>query len=320
MQFSRYITYKKRGTSLRVWPWALKLVLIAVSFYYIVSKMMAEQISFAEIQGLFNSSLLAIILVIVFVLMGVNWFLESKKWQLVAYKFQKLSLMQAVKAILAGISLDAILPFGAGSVGSKMLSLNSNNRQKLIAPIIFAQGIQSFWTVAFGLIGLYQLAYITNVLAIYGGVYTVVLVLFLIALLGIAIYKFWPQSIVYIIGSLKSLSLATWVRITIISFFRYLVFLVQLLLLTVYLAPEIPITVLIGCITWMFFAKTIVPKPGHLGALGIRGSAVVFFLSLAGYSYSGVVLATLILWFINLAIPSLIGLFFVKDLNFETNS
>ena len=320
MQFSRYLTYKKSGLSFRVWPWALKLVLIAASFYYIVSKIIAEHVVFTEVIELFSAPIFAFIITVVFVLMSFNWLLESYKWQLIANKYQDLSVGQALKAILTGISLDAILPFGAGSVGSKLFSINGKERQKLIAPIIISQGIQSFWTVAFGLFGLYHLALLTNLLEIYGGVYSVSLILGLIVFLLIAIHKFWPNTMAYLVSSVKELALKTWVKIVAISFLRYTVFFVQLFILSSFLAPEIPSTILIGCITWMFFAKTIIPKPGHLGAIGIRGASVVFFLNLAGYAYSEVVLATLILWVINLAIPSLIGLFFVKELNFNTNN
>lgn len=314
------ISFNKSRYAYRFWPWLLKAVLIAASFYYVVSKLFVEQLVFNELYNLFGAIEFALIFFVVTILMGLNWLFESKKWQLIAAKYQQISIIQAVKAILVGVSLDSILPFGAGAVGSKVLSLGGNIRRKLIASIILAQGIQSFWTVMFGLIGLTQLAAMTNLLAVYGGLKSLFLIGTLSILLVMAIVRFWPKILKYIISSVKGLSSISWVKIIIISFFRYVVFLGQLLLLSIYLAPEIPLWVLFGCITWMFFAKTIVPKPGHLGALGIRGASVIFFLSLSGYSYSGVVLATLILWFINLAIPSLVGLFFIKGLNFRTEN
>lgn len=301
-----------------MWPWVLKAILTTASFYYVASKLIEDQLVLNELSDLFSSIDFALIFLAVSVLMLFNWLFESKKWQLLARSYKSISLVQALKAILAGVSLDAILPFGAGAIGSKVLSLKGAERQKLIAPIIVAQGIQSFWTVVFGLIGLSQLAKMTDVLSIYGGYNTALILLLLVTVLIFAIFKYWPQTTKYYIQSVKSLSKTVWVKIAIISLFRYLIFLTQLLILSIYLAPEMPIITLIGVITWMFFAKTIIPKPGHLGALGIRGASVVFFLTLAGYSYSGVVLATLILWVINLAIPSLIGLIFIKDLNFRS--
>ncbi len=318
MQFSRYLTYHKSRSQLSVWPWVLKVILAVASFYYTISKLVEEQLAFSALIGLFNSIEFVFLILLITFLMLINWVLESKKWQIIAKSHQPISLFKALKAILTGVSLDAILPFGAGAVGSKLFSLEGAERHKLITPIVLAQGIQSFFTVLFGTVGLYQLASATNLLAIYGGLKTLLLIGVLGIVLVYVILKFWPTTVKSIIKSAKKIPRHIWFKIIIISLFRYLVFFAQLLLLCMYMAPKIPIGVLVGCVTWMFFAKTIIPKPGHLGALGIRGASVVFFLTLAGYGYGSVVMATLVLWVINLAIPSLIGLFFVKELNFRT--
>ncbi len=315
MQFSRYLTYRKSSSLIRFWPWVLKIGLAAASFYYVFSKLLEEKLLLSEVEDLFKSFDFTFIILLVVILMILNWFLESKKWQLLAKQFQSISIVQAFKAILAGVSLDAVLPFGAGAIGSKVLSLNGSGRQKLIGPVIIAQSIQSFFTIAFGVIGIAQLAKMTNVLSLYSGVQVSILILVLTGLLTLGISKLLPEKKAYYVEAIKEVSKTVWINIVVLSFFRYVIFLVQLLLIATYLAPEIPILVLVGCITWMFFAKTIVPKPGHLGAVGIRGASVVFFLGLAGYSAGNVVLATLILWVINLAIPSLLGLFFIKNLS-----
>ncbi len=317
MQFNRYLTYSKSSSSFRWTGWILKGVLIAASFYYVVDKTVAEQFVLGEIALLLNTKTFALIFALLMLLMGLNWMVEAKKWQILARGVQRISFASALKAILAGISMDAVLPFGAGAVGSKLLSLDGSGKQKLLAPVIMVQGIQSFWTVAFGLVGVSQLAGYTNVFSIYGDLHTVIFVSLIGIIVFIVWWIFWPETRKYLLHSVKSISLRIWGVITLLSLVRYVIFFVQLMVLSVYLAPEIPVFVLIGCITWMFFAKTIVPKPGHLGALGIRGASVVFFLNLAGYTASEVVLATLILWFINLAVPSLVGLYFIKNLKFK---
>ncbi|MCF6352074.1 MAG: flippase-like domain-containing protein [Cyclobacteriaceae bacterium] len=280
------------------------------------TKLWAEKVFLADVSILLVKTEFVILCLIVFVLMMANWLLESKKWQLLAAQVQAITMRQSLKAILTGISFDAFLPFGTGAISSKLLSLTQNKRANLIGTVVIAQGVQSFWTVLFGLIGLVQLAQMTNVLAIYGNTTNLLIVLLLIIVLLFTTIKFWPQKATQYLKVVKNVPQSIWLKVTILSFFRYVIFLAQLLFLAFYMAPAIPWMVLVGCITWMFFAKTIVPKPGHLGALGIRGASVVFFLGLAGYPSSGVVLSTLLLWVINLAIPSLIGLFFIKNLHF----
>jgi len=317
VQFSRYLTYSKSSSSFRWTGWILKGALIAASFYYVVDKTVAEQFVLEEIALLLNTKTFALVFALLMLLMGLNWMVEAQKWQILARGVQRISFASALKAILAGVSMDAVLPFGTGAVSSKLLSLESDGKKQLLAPVIIAQGIQSFWTIAFGFVGVSQLASYTNVFSIYGDLHTVIFVSLIGIIVFIVWWIFWPETRKYLLHSIKSISLRIWGVITLLSLVRYIIFFVQLMVISVYLAPEIPIFVLTGCITWMFFAKTIIPKPGHLGALGIRGASVVFFLNLAGYTASEVVLATLILWFINLAIPSLLGLYYIKNLTFK---
>ncbi len=295
----------------------LKIGLIGASFYYVAVNLFSESLFIQKSVVLVNPSKFAIILLAVFLLMAINWLAEAKKWQLLANGFENISLGKAFKAVLAGVSMDAVLPFGTGAISSKTLSLSGAHRKEVLAPVILAQGIQSFWTVVFGLIGITQLVKYVDIFSMYEAPQHLMLILGLAVLLIMAIWQYVSKNADAILKPLKSIQPSTWFNLIILSLIRYLVFLGQLFLLSVYLAPEIPVGVLMGCITWMFFAKTVVPKPGHLGALGIRGASVVFFLNLAGYAAGQVVLATVILWVINLAIPSLLGLFYIKNLNFR---
>jgi len=319
VQFSRNLTYRKNTFAFRGVAVVLKGGLIAASFYYVISKMLLEQVALKEIASLFTNLNFVLLLVLLIVLMVFNWAIEAKKWQIIAEGHQYISFRKAFKAILAGVSMDAVLPMGAGAISSKLLSVNNSGKKQLVAPVIIAQGIQSIWTVAFGLIGLSQLANFTTIFPIYGtpSIYVLIGIAFIFIVWGWR--RKWSNSFKFYIESIKNVPVSIWLLIASLSLLRYLIFFAQLLILSTYLAPEIPLSVLIGCISWMFFAKTIIPKPGHLGALGIRGASVVFFLNLVGYASSEVVLATVVLWFINLALPSLVGLYFIKDLQFKNN-
>lgn len=316
MQFSRYLTYSKSDSSYRFLPWLIKGGLAFASFYYVVTKLLAEKVFVAEMLSYFTQPLFSFVLLIVVVLMLVNWWLETKKWQIVASPFRVLPLNKAFKAVIAGVSLDTILPLGTGAVAGKVLSLKGVNRGDLFLPVVLAQGLQSFWTVALGSIGLYQLAQMTDLGMLYEMEGWKIAGFLVIGLAVFVFVRLWPKGK----GLLKQYSFKNWVSLLLLSFVRYMVFLFQLLVLSSFMSTDIPMMVLLGCSTWMFFAKTIVPKPGHLGSLGIRGAAVIFFLNQAGYPYTGFVLATFVLWVINLAVPSLIGLFFIKELHLSADN
>ncbi|MCB0497501.1 MAG: flippase-like domain-containing protein [Cyclobacteriaceae bacterium] len=316
MQFSRYLTYSKSDSAYRFIPWAIKLALVAASFYYIVSKLIDGDVEISELTRQMKQPAFGWIVAATLALMLVNWWLEAKKWQMVARPFKLLSIVQAFKAIVTSVSLDAVLPFGSGAVAGKVLSLKEENRNNVLLPVVLAQGLQSFWTVVLGSFGLYQLAQLTHL----SKLYTINLwqagFIFLLGVSVVIVLRLrskWLQA-------LSLYSASDWLRLAGLSFLRYLVFLIQLIALAQFLSPEISLYTLLGCSTWMFFAKTIVPKPGHIGALGIRGASAIFFLNLAGYPYAGFVLATFVLWIINLAIPSLAGLFFIKELHLTTDS
>tara|TARA_B100000768_G_scaffold61376_1_gene59489 strand:- start:626 stop:850 length:225 start_codon:yes stop_codon:yes gene_type:complete len=50
--------------------------------------------------------------------------------------------------------------------------------------------------------------------------------------------------------------------------------------------------------------------------IGVRGSVAIYVFSLFTFNSIGVFSSTLLLWIINLVIPSLIGIYFVFNLNF----
>lgn len=319
MQFSRYLTYSKSDSAYPIVSWIIKLGLVFASLYYVISKLIEESTAFAGLLKQFMVPAFIGIIVFVLMLMVINWLLEAIKWQFVAKPFSSLSLKQSVKAVVTGISLDAVIPLGAGAVAGKVLSVKYKDRNNLYLPAILAQGLQSFWTVLLGMYGIYQLSEMTKL----GEFYSVEkgqIALSVLILSGLVLLIFWPKAAQKLGDTVKVYSISTWTALTVLSFLRYVVFLSQLLLLAHFFSPEIALPVLVGCSNWMFFAKTIVPKPGHIGALGIRGASAIIFLDLAGYPYSGFVLATFALWVINLAIPSLLGLFFIKELHFTAES
>jgi len=52
----------------------------------------------------------------VFILMLMNWLIETRKWQLAIQKIQPINLAKAFKAILSGVSFSATTPNRMGVV------------------------------------------------------------------------------------------------------------------------------------------------------------------------------------------------------------
>lgn len=96
-------------------------------------------------------------------------------------------------------------------------------------------------------------------------------------------------------------------KMFLISFLFYLCFLVQYAFLVAAFSNHNQFWDYLWAGNLMMFAKTIIP-PVSLGELGIRESASVFFITQLGESASTGFNASIFLFFINVLIPSLIGL------------
>jgi uncharacterized membrane protein YbhN (UPF0104 family) len=96
-------------------------------------------------------------------------------------------------------------------------------------------------------------------------------------------------------------------KMFVVSFLFYLCFLVQYALLVASFSNHSNYFEYLWAGNLIMFAKTIIP-PISLGELGIREGASVFFITLLGESASVGFNASIFLFFINILIPSLIGL------------
>jgi len=96
-------------------------------------------------------------------------------------------------------------------------------------------------------------------------------------------------------------------KMFLVSFLFYLCFLVQYALLVSAFSNHNQFWDYLWAGNLMMFAKTIIP-PVSLGELGIREGASVFFITQFGESASTGFNASIFLFFINVLIPSLIGL------------
>ena len=102
-----------------------------------------------------------------------------------------------------------------------------------------------------------------------------------------------------------------------LSLARYIVFLIQFVILTRIFTPDLGLNLVLGCATWVFAARTFMPNVTNLEKLGIRALAVLFFMNLFGLSSAGLLVTVVVLWIVNLAIPSLFGLTLFRNIKLD---
>jgi hypothetical protein len=100
-----------------------------------------------------------------------------------------------------------------------------------------------------------------------------------------------------------------------LSLGRYIIFSIQFYLILHWL--QIDITPADACVLLpiTFFLMAVIPTFA-LSELGVRGATAIFVLGTVSLNTTGILAASLFLWFINLAFPALVGLFFIVNLNF----
>ena len=125
---------------------------------------------------------------------------------------------------------------------------------------------------------------------------------------------------VSVISDYSGLELLT---VLLLSFLRYCVFTLQFYILLMMFSIEIPLLHGLMIISLIFFIMTAIPTV-TMAELGVRGSVSLYFIDLYFAKFGamtenidiGVVSSTSTLWLINLAVPAILGTFFVYRLNF----
>ncbi|MFN3404097.1 MAG: YbhN family protein [Cytophagaceae bacterium] len=326
MQYKQILPWKKAGL-LKEYQTALKILLFTLSAFFIYS-ILRNKLSLSEdnlnfLLLIISKHNLAFILVLT--LFPVNWGLEAMKWQLLAGKIEYTSFWSAAKGVLTGVSLGAVTPHAIGDYAGRILQLKSKERIKSLGAVFLSRIAQFYVTIYFGSIGLLFLLHISyaqkNFLLSYLIVFFIVIGnLFLIAtlllknrILALLLNNRKFRFITRYFQIIKSYSYREIFRVLAYSFLRYIVFSLQFMILLIAFDVNPGILELFLGVSFVFLCKSVIPT---LFDLGIRESAALYFFGLYQVDLNHVLLASLMLWIINIIIPSFLGLLFIFKMKF----
>ena len=259
-------------------------------------------------------------LVIVFVF--VNWGLEARKWQLLMKALQPISFITAFKSVLCGVTLSLNTPNRIGEFGGRILFVNDGNRIKAISLSIAGGMAQLIITMLMGCFGLTYLLFTMDATDTAMGISVFWLRIFLsCSILGTIIFVFFFFRLSWLIRLLEKMPFANrflkyinvletfdakiLLRLLSISFFRYIVFVLQYIFMLQLLQVEQNVWTGFWIITVMFWILAIIPSIA-IAELGIRGTVAKTLFSYSTNTI-GILTATFGIWFVNLFIPALIG-------------
>jgi hypothetical protein len=262
---------------------------------------------------------------LVLALMPLNWGIEARKWQLALRPVGQISYRNAYRAIFTGVTMASFTPNRMGEYLGRMLYVDPNKRLSSISLTILCSIAQLLITLVVGLGGIFWLRHSVYLRALpehhLSSFWLDVLLGLTIPLcLGLTFIYFRLSWLIRILDKFPVLSkrlsfikvlgscdAPLLVRILFLSFFRYLVFLLQYLLVF----PVFGVFLGTGQVVWgmslVFLVMAIVPTFTFLTELGLRWEVSIQVLELFSRNTLGIFAVSLGIWLINLIIPALIG-------------
>ncbi|MGI8637895.1 MAG: hypothetical protein ACR2KZ_21055, partial [Segetibacter sp.] len=122
----------------------------------------------------------------------------------------------------------------------------------------------------------------------------------------------------FFIQKLEEFTLPELFKVLLISFFRYMVFVVQYLLLLQVFKVDTGVWNSFWLIAVMFLVLAIIPTIA-LAELGVRGKISIFLFGVFSSNTIGIVLTATTIWLINLVVPALAGSLFILGIKIFRN-
>lgn len=268
-------------------------------------------------------------------LMPVNWGLEGLKWRMLALHVRNLSYGEALRSVLTGISFSLFTPNRVGDSVGRIFSLRISDPLNAVLLAVAGSLAQIIATCFFG--SLAFLFYIRRFIDFHESWQTfffagLVIFVAVINLLMLMLYLRTPgvsagfhkmikpgwRKIHGYISVLQSVRRRVLGKVILLSFLRYLVFSFQFFLMLRAFGIDIPLLNALVLIAMTYLVMTAIPTIA-LADLGIRGSVAIYFIGSwfapSVHASTGILLATAMVWIINLAVPALAGLLFIGRLS-----
>ncbi len=300
----------------------VKFTLVFVAFFFIYNKLVhndtldinsllyyIDKYNIITIRNLF----------ILLLFSGCNWFLECLKWQLLVREIKTISLKKAIEQSLGSLTASIITPNRIGEYGAKAIYFKKTYRKKIMGLNFVGNLSQLSTTLFFGVIGL---IYTINIFKLPISYFK--LIGFVILTTGVIItyYKFLSKKEFEIKGHsfkklnrfVSNLNRNTLYKSILIAVFRYICFSHQFYFLICLLGIDVTYIEALALIASMYLLVSVIPTVFVFDVL-VKGSIAVWLFSFVNANEFIIVTCITIMWFLNFALPSIIGSYFV--LNFK---
>lgn len=251
-------------------------------------------------------------------LMTANIGVQILKWNFMLRFLKNVSRREMLASFFFGATLGSFTPGQLGEYGGRAIHLPSKEWGTVIG-LAAIDKLQMAGIMALGgIVGLLLLFKVHSMLLIFvGASVSLVIILLLVRFsimqavlkkLGIVKMKYaWVRQAA---DSLSLFAARDIAATTLLSVFHYAIVYFQLFLLMNAFEQIGPLDSFLAYAA-MMFSKTLLPF--SIADLGIREFGLVYFSSLLGFSAPAALASALLLFFINIVLPALIGLFFIPQ-------
>ncbi len=252
---------------------------------------------------------------VVFLLSVLNWFFEILKWKTLVKSVSTISIKEAFVQSLSAHTSALITPNRIGEYGIKVLYFTKNLRKKILLLNFINHFLQMSVTVLFGFIGL---LYLFNMYNISFPVFRFRKIAFIFSLLLLVVLGgkksipkkirgfYWNKILLFI----KQMDTFILIKSFLLSCFRYFIFSTQFYLLLVMFEGDLDYFQIVPLLYSVYLLASIIPS-FPVFDWAIKGSVSIYILNFAGINDVSIILATLIMWLLNFALPALIGSYYV---------
>lgn len=320
LQDRQLLPPKEKTIQSKVWLLA-KWVVTALILSYIYATFQKEQTGVRDIgrvlSAVFTNSH-GVSLLVLFLLVPLNWTLESLKWMLLAQKAVKISFPEAFRSTLTGLAVGVALPAQLGDTLGRITSLRSKQRLKTLGAALVSNGIQFYVSVLGGTLSWWLVGSSLALPTYYELLIEALLILIVFGGLLVGIFRKklvnWPSKRTWALKIKENIEVVN--RYTGrdlgvalgIGAVRYAVFVGQFVLALSLFDLPMALPDLLSCVGLILLAKTLLPAINILGDLGLRQFTALLVFESYGLAPERIVAATFLIWLINILGPLLVGL------------
>lgn len=242
-----------------------------------------------------------------------NWLLEAVKWKILVTPLESISLIQSLKAVMAGIAFGMGTPNRIGEFGGRAFYMRQGKRMEALSLTMVGSLSQLLTTLFFGVIGTFIIPF-----KFPGWSTGVSFGMILMTLIFCCVY-FRLRWIVSITRALRlpekflrpwiildTMNVTFLLRVLAISVIRYLIFLSQFILLLELVQVKVGWWNGFWLVSLLYLILALVPTMAML-ELGVRGKAGILLFQTVSSNTVGIYAASIGIWMVNLAVPALIG-------------